>query len=61
MAQFIFLYILLQNEKLLFRSEKIYAVLTVALIIWVGVLALLFSQNRRISRLEQNQKESETR
>ncbi|MCE3008000.1 MAG: CcmD family protein [Bacteroidetes bacterium] len=39
-------------DGLLFRSEKIFAVLTVILLIWVGIIVYLLLTNRKISRLE---------
>lgn len=47
--------ILLQDDKLLFKSEKIFTVLTVVLIIWLGIVALLLSMNKRINKLENQQ------
>ena len=41
------------NEKdFLFQSDKIFAVMTVMLIIWGAVLAHLFLMNKKVSRLE---------
>jgi hypothetical protein len=44
---------LLNNtDALLFRSDKIWTVLIVVLLIWGGILALLLRQERKIARLE---------
>lgn len=53
------LLVLLQaaNDSLLFRSDKIYTVLSVVLILWVGLVAYLLKTNRRISRLEKQLKD----
>lgn len=41
-----------QESHLLFQSDKVWAVLVVMLIIWGGVLLLLFRLDRRVSQLE---------
>lgn len=41
-----------QESHLLFQSDKVWAVLIVMLIIWGGVLLLLFRLDRRLSQLE---------
>lgn len=45
-----------QSEELLFRSEKIFAVMTVMLIIWGAVVVQLIWMERRVKRLEQQRK-----
>lgn len=45
------------TSHLLFRSERIYAVLGVVLIIWVGIIVLLIRQDRKVSRLEKQLRE----
>ena len=40
------------DERFLFRSEKIFTVLAVLLIIWMGVVFYLVFLNKKISRLE---------
>ena len=45
--------ILLQREnEFLFRSEKIYTVLTVVMIIFVGLIAFLIFTERKVAKLE---------
>lgn len=53
--------LLLQSQEghLLFQSDKVWAVLVVMLIIWGGVLLLLFRLDRRLSQLE-NEIQSES-
>lgn len=41
-----------QDESLLFRSDKIYAVLAVMLIVWLGAVAHMIWLNRKIGQLE---------
>jgi hypothetical protein len=41
---------------LLFRSEKIYAVLAVVLIVWGGVMFYLWRLEKIINRREKNEK-----
>jgi uncharacterized membrane protein len=41
------------QEHILFASEKIFAVLAVVLIVWVGVLVQLFRVEQKARRLEQ--------
>ena len=40
------------ESHLLFRSDKIYTVLGVMLIIWTGVLLMMIRQQRKLSKLE---------
>jgi CcmD family protein len=50
-----FLSLLLQaapTEKWLFQSEKIYTVLAVVLIIWLGIIVYLLYLRRDVGRLE---------
>jgi len=46
-------------DHLLFRSERIYAVLTVVLIIWLGILLHLLWLNRRVNKLEEELRQHE--
>lgn len=51
--------ILLQNpnsEKFLFASDKIYTVLSVLLIIWIGILIKLFLLEKKVKELENKNK-----
>jgi hypothetical protein len=41
------------EDKILFQSDKIYTVLTVILLIWVGIIIQLFFIEKKIKRLEQ--------
>jgi|YNPMSStandDraft_2_1061718.scaffolds.fasta_scaffold00884_8 hypothetical protein len=51
------LWVLLQNsEKFLFVSDKIYTVLTVVLIIWIGILIKLFLLEKKVKELEDKEK-----
>ncbi len=51
------LFVLLQNtEKFLFVSDKIYTVLSVVLIIWLGILIKLFLLEKKVSELESKDK-----
>ena len=43
-------------DHLLFRSEKIYAVLAVVLIVWGGVMLYLWRLDRKINRWEKDGK-----
>ncbi len=54
----LFSLILQSDAGLLFRSDKIFTVLTVLLIIFSGIILFLWNLDRRISRLEQKEKES---
>jgi len=45
-----------QSNEFLFKSEKVFTVMTVMLIIWGAVLVQLFWMERRVRRLEQEQK-----
>jgi hypothetical protein len=40
-------------ERVMLAEDKLYVVLAVVLIIWFGLLFVLFRTNRRIRRLEQ--------
>ena len=40
-------------ERVMLQQDKLYVVTAVVLIIWLGVLALLYANDRRIRRLEQ--------
>lgn len=46
------------DRGLLFASDKIYTVLTIALVILGGVFGLLLHLNRRVSKLEQHSKQN---
>lgn len=46
-------------ERVMLAEDKLYVVLAVVLIIWFGLLLVLFRTNRRIRRLEQEQQEKE--
>jgi hypothetical protein len=39
-------------EKIMLAEDKLYVVLAVVLIIWFGILLVLFRSDRRIARLE---------
>lgn len=55
-------FLLLQaTQGFLFESDKIFTVLTVVLIIFSGISFYLWSLDRKISRLEKQQKETETK
>jgi CcmD family protein len=41
-----------EMERVMLSSGKIYVVLAVVLIIWVGLLTILFRTDRKIDRLE---------
>jgi len=41
-----------ETQHLLFKSDKAYTLLIVMLIIWLGVLGLLFRLDRRLSKIE---------
>ncbi len=49
--------VLQANDHLLFRSEKIYAVLAVVLIVWGGVMLYLWRLDRKINRWEKDGQE----
>jgi CcmD family protein len=51
--------ITLLQESVLLRSDKIYSVLAVILVIFVGILIYLFTTQRKLSKLEQMFKDSE--
>jgi hypothetical protein len=56
----IFLLVLLQNsEKFLFVSDKIYTVLSVVLIIWLGILVKLFLLEKKLNEIEKKNKNQE--
>lgn len=42
-------------ERVMLAEDKLYVVLAVVLIIWLGLLFVLFRTNRRIRRLEQEE------
>lgn len=57
------LIILLQNqnsEKFLFASDKIYTVLSVILIIWIGILIKLFLLEKKVKELENKNKNQDS-
>jgi hypothetical protein len=41
------------EDKILFQSDKIYTVLAVVLLIWLGIIVQLFLIEKKIKRLEQ--------
>jgi hypothetical protein len=45
-----------QSNEFLFKSEKVFTVMTVMLIIWGAVLVQLFLMERRVRRLERQGK-----
>ncbi len=54
-----YLFALLQTEnteKFLFASDKIYTVLSVVLIIWIGILVKLFLLEKKVKELENKDK-----
>lgn len=51
--------ITLLQESVLLRSDKIYSVLAVILVIFAGILIYLFTTQRKLSKLEQMFKDSE--
>lgn len=52
--------LLLQSDQgVLFRSDKIFTVLTVVLIIFSGIGLYLWNLDRRITRLESKEKDSQ--
>jgi len=56
----ILLLVLLQNsEKFLFVSDKIYTVLSVVLIIWLGILVKLFLLEKKLNEIEKKNKNQE--
>lgn len=55
----LFLTLLLQADAgMLFRSDKIFTVLTVVLIIFLGIILFLGNLDRRLSRMEKQVKDS---
>lgn len=46
-------------ERVMLQQDKLYVVAAVVLIIWLGVLALLYRNDRRIARLERALDEGE--
>jgi len=44
-------------EKVMLQEDKLYVVLAVVLIIWVGIIFFLFRTDRKIERLERNMTE----
>lgn len=51
--------ITLLQESVLLRSDKIYSVLAVILVIFAGLLIYLYTTQRKLSKLEQMFKDSE--
>lgn len=52
--------LMLQSDPgVLFRSDKIFTVLTVVLIIFSGISLYLWNLDRRITRLERKEKDSQ--
>lgn len=51
--------ILLDTEpgKLLYKSDKIYTVMTVVLIIWIGIIAYLILLNMKVTKMEKKLKD----
>jgi CcmD family protein len=47
------------QEQLLFRNDKVYSVLAVVLIIWIGVVLQLIRLNRRVNQLERRATEQQ--
>ena len=47
-------------ERVMLASDKLPVVLAVVLLIWFGLLFLLFRTDRRISRIEKELNETET-
>lgn len=54
----IFSLLLQSDQGVLFRSDKIFTVLTVVLIIFSGIGLYLWNLDRRITRLESKEKDS---
>jgi hypothetical protein len=48
-------------ESVMLAEDKLYVVLAVVLIIWFGILVVLFRTDRRIARLERTLAEKTTR
>lgn len=48
----LFVLLLSQNQHILFRSDKVWTLLAVMLVIWVSVLVLLVRLDRRLTRVE---------
>lgn len=48
-------------EKVMLAEDKLYVVLAVTLVIWLGLLFVLFRTNRRLDRLEKRLPEEEER
>lgn len=44
-------------EKVMLQEDKLYVVLAVVLIIWVGIIFFLYRTDRKIERLERNMTE----
>lgn len=44
--------LLLQTKGIMFASDKIFTVMIVILIIWAGILLMLFLTGRRVKKLE---------
>lgn len=54
----IFSFLLQSDQGVLFRSDKIFTVLMVVLIIFSGIGLYLWNLDRRITRLESKEKDS---
>ena len=52
MMCFIYTLLLAEDHHLLFRSDKVWTVLAVMLVIWLSVLFLLIRLDRRLACLE---------
>lgn len=44
-------------EKVMLQEDKLYVVLAVVLIIWMGIIFFLYRTDRKIDRLERNMTE----
>jgi len=47
-----FSFLLQQTPKFLFTDDKIYTVLTVVMIIWIGIILYLFKLESKIKKIE---------
>jgi CcmD family protein len=52
MSSLLLFFSLLQSNSPLLRSDKVYSILAVLLVIFVAILVYLFSTNRKLKRLE---------
>lgn len=52
MSSLLLFFSFLQSNSLLLRSDKVYSILAVLLVIFVAILAYLFFTNRKLTRLE---------